>query len=156
MTFETAGKPEEATGSPSPALGGSIPGSAALSVNSSRGSGVSSFRTWRHQRPFWAGIWAILGGAIVAYVPGTSFPLILLPGGLIWLGILVGVVIAVFGLFFWIQPELRRLLGVLTILLGLASFVTSDFGGLFIGMLLTLVGGSLALSWVPVRSGAAD
>jgi hypothetical protein len=34
---------------------------------------LSGFRNWRRQRPFWAGVWAILGGAIVAFVPGTSF-----------------------------------------------------------------------------------
>jgi hypothetical protein len=119
-------------------------------------SSPTGFRRWRRGRPFWAGVWTVLGGAIVAFVPGTSFPLVLIPGGLIWLGILVGVVIVVFGLFFWIQPELRRLLGALTLLLAFASFVTSDFGGLFVGMLFTLIGGSLALSWTPLREKVAD
>ena len=110
----------------------------------------ATFKRWRRGRPFWAGVWTIAGGAIVAYVPATGFRLLFIGGSLLWLGILVGVVIAVFGVFFWVQPHERRLLGVLTILLGFASFVTSDFGGFFVGMLLTLLGGSLALAWAPV------
>lgn len=112
---------------------------------------AAGFKRWRRGRPFWAGVWTILGGAIVAYVPATGFRLVFIGGSLLWLGMLVGVVIAVFGVFFWIQPHERRILGVLTILLGFASFVTSDFGGFFVGMLLTLLGGSLALAWAPVR-----
>lgn len=113
------------------------------------------FRTWRQGRPFWAGVWTVIGGSLVGFVPGTGFKFVFIPNGLIWLGILVGVLIAVCGLFLWIQPELRRLLGVVIMLLAFASFVTSDFGGLLFGMLLTLLGGSLALSWTPVRAKAS-
>lgn len=112
--------------------------------------GRQTFRQWRRRRPFWAGLWAILSGAIVAYVPGTAFKFSLVPGSLIWLGVLVGVLIAVFGLFLWLQPSLRYLLGALIIVFSLGSFMSSDFGGLIIGMLLGLVAGALAIAWTPL------
>lgn len=107
------------------------------------------FRRWRRSRPFWAGVWTLLGGGLIAYVPGTAFKFALMPGSLIWAGILVGVIIVIFGLFLWVQPSIRYLLGVLIILFSLFSFITSDFGGLLLGMLLGLVGGSLAMAWIP-------
>ncbi len=134
MRSETIGTAGEAAAAPPPPLAAAL----------------SGFKRWRRGRPFWAGLWTILGGAIVAYVPATGFRLVFIGGSLLWLGILAGVVIAVFGVFFWLEPHQRRLLGVLTILLGFASFVTSDFGGFFVGMLLTLLGGSLALAWAPL------
>lgn len=114
------------------------------------------FRHWRRRRPFWAGLWAILGGAFIAYVPGTAFKFSLVPGSLIWLGVLVGVLIAIFGLFLWLQPNLRYLLGTLIIVFSLGSFMSSDFGGLLVGMLLGLVAGALAIAWTPLPIAAAS
>ena len=109
-----------------------------------------AFRQWRRRRPFWAGLWAILSGAIIAYVPGTAFKFSLVPGSLVWLGVLVGLLIGVFGLFLWLQPSLRYLLGTLIIVFSLGSFMSSDFGGLLVGMLLGLIAGALALAWTPL------
>lgn len=110
-----------------------------------------AFRGWRRHRPFWAGLWAVLGGAIIAYVPGTAFKLVLVANASIVVGILVGALVGFFGLMLWFAPQLRVLLGVLVLLLSLVSFFTSDFGGLLLGMLMGLVGGSLALAWVPTK-----
>ncbi len=110
-----------------------------------------AFRRWRHGRPFWAGVWTMLGGAVIAYVPGTAFKLVLVASASLVVGILVGVLVAFFGLMLWFAQPLRVLLGVLILLLSLLSFFTSDFGGLLLGMLLGLVGGSLALAWVPAK-----
>ncbi len=92
------------------------------------------------------------GGAVVAGVPATGIRLLLTPGTLLWAGILVGLLIVVMGGFLWLQPELRHILGVAVILLAMTSFVTSDFGGLFVGMLLSMLGGSLALAWTHVEA----
>lgn len=106
------------------------------------------FRRFRRTRPFWAGFWTMLSGVVVGYVPGTSFKFVFATGNLIWAGVLVGVLIGVLGLFLWIQPMLRYVLGVFIILLSLLSFITSDFGGFFIGMLMGILGGSLAIAWM--------
>ena len=37
----------------------------------------SGFRAWRRTRPFWGGLWCILGGAIIAYGPTTAIKIIL-------------------------------------------------------------------------------
>jgi len=107
------------------------------------------FRRFRRTRPFWAGVWTMLGGAVLTYVPGTSIKFVFALGNLLWAGILVGALVLLFGLFLWLQPQFRYILGTLIILLSLFSFVTSDFGGFFIGMLLGMIGGSLAIAWVP-------
>jgi hypothetical protein len=110
-----------------------------------------AFRDWRRGRPFWAGVWAMLGGATIAYVPGTAFKLLLVTNASLVIGILVGALVGFFGLMLWFARSLRVLLGVLILLLSLVSFFTSDFGGLLLGMLMGLVGGSLALAWVPAK-----
>lgn len=81
------------------------------------------------------------------YLPGHAIQFIFVTQTPIWAGILVGVMVEVCGVLLWVQPQLRFLLGALVVMLSLASFITSDFGGLFIGMLLGILGGSLGLSW---------
>jgi hypothetical protein len=110
-----------------------------------------AFRRWRRTRPFWAGVWAMLGGALIAYVPATAFKLLLVANSSLIIGILVGALVGVFGLMLWFARPLRVLLGVLIVLLSLVSFFTSDFGGLLLGMLMGLIGGSLAIAWVPTK-----
>ena len=111
-----------------------------------------AFRNWRRSRPFWAGVWAMLGGFLIAYVPATAFKFFLIANSSLVIGVLVGVLVGVFGLMLWFARPLRVLLGVLILLLSLVSFLTSDFGGLLLGMLMGLVGGSLALAWVPAKT----
>ena len=110
-----------------------------------------AFRRWRHSRPFWAGLWSMLGGLLIAYVPATAFKFILIANASIIFGILVGALIGFFGLLLWFLRSLRILLGILILVLSLGSFFTSDFGGLILGMLMGLIGGSLALAWVPTK-----
>lgn len=109
-----------------------------------------AFRRWRRTRPFWAGVWTLLGGAIIAFGPLTAIKLLFLAGQTVWLGALVGVLIAVCGLFFWIEPQFGRVIGVLVILLAILSLITSDLGGFLIGMLLALTGGALGAAWTHV------
>ena len=111
-----------------------------------------AFRNWRHSRPFWAGVWTMLGGFLIAYVPATAFKFLLIANGSLIIGILVGAIVGFFGLMLWFARPLRVLLGVLILLLSLVSFFTSDFGGLLLGMLMGLIGGSLALAWVPTKT----
>jgi len=84
------------------------------------------------------------------YFPSKAVQFLFVSKTPIWQGILVGVLVEFFALLLWIQPVHRTMYGMFIVLLSLVSFVTSDFGGLFIGMILGLLGGSLALSWTPV------
>jgi len=91
------------------------------------------------------------GGLLVLTGPAMAVKLIMVAGQQVWLGILVGLLIAVCGLFLWIEIRLSRLIGALIILLALVSLITSDLGGFFIGMLLALIGGSMGMAWTPRR-----
>jgi hypothetical protein len=111
-----------------------------------------AFRAWRRTRPFWGGLWTILGGLIILYLPATAYKFVIASGTSVWLGILVGVLIVVFGLFLWFAPSERHLMGVMIEIAALVSFVTSDLGGFLVGMLLAIIGGALGFSWVPLQS----
>jgi hypothetical protein len=60
---------------------------------------------------------------------------------------LMAALMALMAMVMWFQPQLRVIAGVSTILFALASFLTSNLGGFLLGMLLGLVGGSLAVGW---------
>lgn len=93
----------------------------------------------------------MLGGGLIAYVPATAFKLLLIANTSLIIGILVGAIIGFLGLMLWFARSLRVVLGVMILLLSIASFFTSDFGGLLLGMIMGLVGGSLAIAWVPTK-----
>jgi hypothetical protein len=107
------------------------------------------FRHWRRTRPFWGGLWSILGGAIIAYGPLTAYKLLLVTGTTVVTGIAVGLLVAIFGLFLWFAPALRQITAVLIVLLSVVSLITSDFGGFLIGMALGITGGAMGFAWVP-------
>jgi len=110
-----------------------------------------AFRRWRRTRPFWGGLWAILGGAICALGPASAIKLLIASGTTVWMGILVGLLISIFGLFLWFAPQQRHLVGVLIAVLSVISLITSDFGGFLIGMLLGITGGAMGFAWVPAQ-----
>lgn len=112
-----------------------------------------SFRVWRGQRPFWGGLWTLLAGVPIMYIPYHALTLGTLTirmsstagaGSLI-----IGVLLIVLGLTMWFQPQSRVFAGVAAILLALVSLVVSNFGAFFVGFLLALIGGALAVSWAP-------
>ncbi|WP_394430305.1 DUF6114 domain-containing protein [Streptomyces sp. SGAir0957] len=114
-----------------------------------------TFRTWRGQRPFWAGLLTVLGGIPIMYFPYANLTLGSMTirmattagaGSLI-----IGVLLVVLGLTMWFQYQSRVFAGVAAILLALVSLVVSNFGGFVIGFLLALVGGALAVSWAPAK-----
>jgi hypothetical protein len=111
-----------------------------------------TFRAWRKTRPFWAGIWCILGGLLIAYGPTTGIKVIFVSGTIVWLGILVGVLVITMGFFLWFTPHLRHLVGILAALFATVSLFTSDYGGFLVGLLLGTLGGALGFAWTPVRS----
>jgi Family of unknown function (DUF6114) len=111
----------------------------------------SGFRAWRRTRPFWGGLWCILGGVIIAYGPTTAIKIILISGTIVWLGILVGLLVVVMGLFLWFAPHLRQLVGVMAVAFSMVSLITSDYGGFFIGLLLGTIGGALGFAWTPIQ-----
>ncbi len=124
------------------------------------GSWRAAFRTWRGQRPYWAGLLTLLGGLPIMYFPYAHLTLGQLTvrmatetgsGSLI-----IGVLLVVLGFTMWFQSSARVFAGVAAILLALVSLVVSNFGGFLVGFLLALIGGGLAVSWAPGSPAEAD
>jgi hypothetical protein len=108
------------------------------------------FRRWRRTRPFWAGIWCIIGGAIMMYGPLTVIKFVLIAGTVVWAGILIGALVVTMGLFMWFSPQFHQVLGILATLFSIVSLITSNLGGFLIGLLFGVIGGSMAFAWTPL------
>jgi hypothetical protein len=115
-----------------------------------------SYRRWRRTRPFWAGLWCLVGGAFIIAGPVTVFHLVLVSGTAVWGGFLLGALICVMGLFMWFSPQLRKVLGVVAVMLSIVSLVASNFGGFLFGLLFGSLGGAMAFAWAPLPVQAAD
>ncbi|GAB3667716.1 hypothetical protein GCM10027589_33790 [Actinocorallia lasiicapitis] len=108
-------------------------------------------RRFRRTRPFWAAVWTIAGGTIIFYLPYAP------PGMLLHIGVggigglACGAIIAVMGLFMMFLPSQRHVAGAIAGILGVASFPLTNLGGLFVGMLLSILGGSMAFGWMPEK-----
>jgi len=108
------------------------------------------FRRWRRTRPFWGGVFAILGGIELIAIPMAPMPLTIHQGMAGIASWLIGALLIVAGALLWFQPAQRSFYGILAVLLSLASFLTSNFGGFLVGMLLGLVGGTMGFAWSPM------
>ncbi|MER7464827.1 DUF6114 domain-containing protein [Streptomyces sp. NPDC097981] len=111
------------------------------------------FYAWRGRRPFWAGLFTLLGGLPIAYFPYADVRL-----GNITLAmattagsgsLIIGILLITLGLALWFQQGIRVFAGVASILLALVSLPVSNLGGFFLGFICSMVGGALALAWVP-------
>ncbi|GAB3721362.1 DUF6114 domain-containing protein [Nocardiopsis oceani] len=117
-------------------------------------SGWGWFRNWRRTRPFWGGFLLIVAGIELLVAPAAQ-SLILPIDLIIYAGIagvsgtLIAVLLITLGVLSWLQPAQHVFFGIVGIMLALVSFVTSNFGGFAIGMLLGIVGGSLVFAWAP-------
>ncbi|MFD5032976.1 DUF6114 domain-containing protein [Streptomyces sp. NPDC058220] len=111
------------------------------------------FRAWRGARPFWAGLFTLLGGLPIAYFPYAKLHL----GNLTLAmsttagagSLIIGVLLVTLGLTMWFHSIVRVFAGVAAILLALVSIPVSNIGGFLLGFLLALFGGALSLSWAP-------
>lgn len=110
----------------------------------------TAFRRWRKTRPFWGGLFTMLAGLEIAGITAASYELLFVSRS-VGFAISVGAAIAVFGLTMWLTPVLSKLLGLLTMVAALLSFVTSNLGGFLVGMLLAILGGGLSFAWEPGR-----
>jgi Family of unknown function (DUF6114) len=68
-------------------------------------------------------------------------------------GYLIPFMLLLCGVLLWFSPGQRPFYSLLAIVLSLGSWLTSNLGGFFLGMLLGLVGGTLAFAWTPDSDG---
>ncbi|MER6714126.1 MULTISPECIES: DUF6114 domain-containing protein [unclassified Streptomyces] len=111
------------------------------------------FRAWRGTRPFWAGLFIMIGGFPIMYFPYAHLQLGHLTLAMSTTAgagsLIIGVLLVVLGISLWFQKHIRTFAGVAAILLGLVSIPVSNFGGFVVGFLFALVGGAMAVAWAP-------
>lgn len=112
-------------------------------------------RSWRRTRPFWGGLFVLLGGLEIMFTVWAPLGVVLRVGMQNFIGYLIPIVIILCGLLLWFTPAQRIFYSLVAIVCALASFITSNMGGFIVGLLLTLTGGALAFAWT-AESPAAD
>ncbi len=109
-----------------------------------------TFRLWRRTRPFWGGLLTIVAACEILSSEQGPFQVVIHVGIQGLAGDLIPVMMLLCGVLLWFSPAQRHFYSLLTIVLALGSWVTSNLGGFFIGMMLGLVGGALAFAWTTV------
>ncbi|WP_411080848.1 DUF6114 domain-containing protein [Streptomyces sp. cmx-18-6] len=111
------------------------------------------FRTWRGNRPFWAGLFTMMGGVPIAYFPYANLNvgnMTLAMSTTAGAGsLIIGVLLITLGLTMWFHHIVRVFAGVAAILLALISIPIANIGGFVIGFVFALLGGALSVSWAP-------
>ncbi|MFJ7291299.1 DUF6114 domain-containing protein [Streptomyces collinus] len=108
-----------------------------------------AFRQWRAGRPFWGGLLLALGGAEVLLTLKASLDVILHVGMQGLAGYLLPVVMLLCGVLILFNPTQRLFYSVIGVLVSLGTWMTSNLGGFFIGLLLGVTGSRLAFGWLP-------
>ena len=106
-----------------------------------------AFRAWRRARPFWGGLLVLLGAGEILLTYHAPFGLVVHFGVYGLAGYAVPGLLALLGLMIVFDPTHRTFYSVFAVLTALGTWLTSNLGGFIIGMLLGLVGGSLAFGW---------
>lgn len=108
-----------------------------------------AFAGWRHRRPFGPGVLIMLGGAEILLTQRASISVVLAAGADTLVGYVLPVIMIVCGALIVLNPRQRLFYSIVAVLASLATWVTSNLGGFFVGLLLGLVGSSLAFGWLP-------
>ncbi len=109
----------------------------------------SSFRLWRHTRPFWGSVWMIVAALILLVFPISLLQFAFLVSTL-WASLLIGGLLLAMGLVQLFLPSYAVITASIGMVLSLVSFVTNTFGGLALGMLLGVIGCALSIAWRPI------
>jgi hypothetical protein len=108
---------------------------------------AQAWRQWRYTRPFWGGLLVLVAGLEILLSERGPLPIIVHIGLQGIAGYIIPAVIVLLGVLLLFNPAQRTFYSVLAVLFALSSWITSNLGGFFVGMLLGVVGGSLAFAW---------
>ncbi|WP_206072124.1 DUF6114 domain-containing protein [Antrihabitans stalactiti] len=109
------------------------------------------FRGFRRSRPFWGGLWMIVGGWAILKLSLVGLQLMFSAGLTGFGGWLSGGGLILCGIAAWLAPSQRFFAGLIGLLLAVVSFVISNLGGLFVGMFFGIVGSAMVLCWGPTK-----
>ncbi|WP_333778627.1 DUF6114 domain-containing protein [Streptomyces sp. IBSBF 3136] len=108
-----------------------------------------AFRGWRARRPFWGGLLLALGGGEILLTEKASLKVVTHIGMQGLAGYLLPTLMVLLGLLILFNPGQRLFYSITGILVTLGTWLTSNLGGFFIGLLLGAVGSCLAFGWLP-------
>ncbi|MFI6408378.1 DUF6114 domain-containing protein [Streptomyces sp. NPDC050548] len=120
-----------------------------MSDNLSRQGMRPAFRSWRASRPFWGGLLLALGGAEILLTEKVSLKVAMHIGMQGMTGYLLPVLMVLLGLLILFSPSQRLFYSIVGVLCTLGSWLTSNLGGFFVGLLLGVVGSCLTFGWLP-------
>ncbi len=109
----------------------------------------AAFRDWRARRPFWGGLLLALAGGEILLTEKASLKVVMHIGMQGAAGYLLPTLMALLGLLVLFNPAQRLFYSITGVLLSLGTWVTSNLGGFFIGLLLGVTGSCLAFGWLP-------
>ena len=107
------------------------------------------FRRFRRTRPFWAGLLVLIAGVEIGLLPLGPTDELIKAGKSAAAGLACAAALLLMGVLILLLPSQRVLAGLIAVGAALASFVLSNLGGFAVGMLLGVLGGSMAVGWVP-------
>lgn len=114
------------------------------------------FTDFRRTRPFWGGLWLMLGGWAVMRLTVAPIEVVISAGGSGIAGYLLGGGMIGLALLAWFSPSQRMVCGVLGTAFAVAAFIASNLGGFLVGTLLGVLGGTMIFGWGPKRPRRKD
>ncbi|MBK3569230.1 MULTISPECIES: DUF6114 domain-containing protein [unclassified Streptomyces] len=108
-----------------------------------------AFRGWRARRPFLGGLLLTLGGGWILLTVKASLKVVIHVGMQGVAGYLLPAVMVLCGLLTLFSPSQRLFYSIVGILCSLGSWVTSNLGGFFVGLILGAVGSCMIFGWLP-------
>ncbi|WP_181445596.1 DUF6114 domain-containing protein [Gryllotalpicola protaetiae] len=110
----------------------------------------AAFTRWRTERPFWGAVLIALGGIEEFFSGQLDIGKIHVQLGLEGLqAAVIPAVLVLLAVLILLMPVHRIFYGIIALLLSLYSLIGVNLGGFIIGMLLSSVGGVLAVAWMP-------
>jgi len=116
----------------------------------------ANFGGWRAKRPFWGGLFLIVSG-LELYISGNlQLALEVHFGPTGFLSYVLPLMMLLCGALTWLSPQQRLFYGILGTVTALYSLIGLNFGGFFLGTVLGLVGGGLAVAWAAPAPAVTD
>ncbi|MEV6113198.1 DUF6114 domain-containing protein [Streptomyces sp. NPDC052109] len=109
----------------------------------------AAFRGWRGRRPFWGGLLLTLAGGEILLTEKASMKVVMHVGMQGLAGYLLPTLMALLGLLILFNPAQRLFYSITAVLITLGTWVTSNLGGFFVGLLLGITGSCLTFGWLP-------
>jgi hypothetical protein len=107
----------------------------------------AKFGGWRAQRPYWGGFFMILSGLELFISGNLDLALEVHFGPTGFLSYVLPLMMLLCGALTWFSPQQRLFYGILGTVAALYSLIGLNLGGFFLGTILGVVGGGLAVAW---------